>query len=33
VIEDTILVHAIREGETTDSIERSEILHISEGGS
>jgi hypothetical protein len=27
VIEDTILVHAIREGETTEPIERSEIMH------
>jgi len=31
VIEDTILVHAIREGETTETVDRSEILHILEG--
>jgi hypothetical protein len=33
VIEDTILVHAIREGETTETVDRSEILHILEGAS
>jgi hypothetical protein len=31
VIEDTILAHAIREGETTETVDRSEILHILEG--
>ena len=33
VIEDTILVHAIREGETTEAVDRTEILHILEGAS
>ena len=33
VIEDTILVHAIREGETTETVDRLEILHILEGAS
>jgi hypothetical protein len=32
VIEDAILVHAIREGESTDAIDRAEIRHILEGG-
>ena len=33
VIEDTILVHAIREGETTEIVDRTEIIHILEGAS
>ena len=33
VIEDTILVHAIREGETTETVDRTEILRILEGAS
>ncbi len=33
VIEDTILVHAIREGETTEAVDRTEILRILEGAS
>jgi hypothetical protein len=33
VIEDTILVHAIRAGEATDTVDRSEILAILEGAS
>ena len=33
VIEDTILVNAIRAGESTDSVDRSEIIHILEGAS
>ena len=33
VIEDAILVNAIREGETTDLISRAELLQILEGES
>ena len=33
VIEDTILVHAIRKGESTEAVCRSEIVHILEGAS
>jgi hypothetical protein len=33
VLEDTLLIHAIREGAASDSVDRAEIFQILEGGS